>query len=107
MFLENNNIKFISQYKFDTCKNKQKLPFDFAIFIDNKIFLIEYNGLQHYKPMGFGNKNENTGIEKLERTIKNDTIKLKWCQENRISLLIIPYLEFNNIEQKIRDFLFT
>ncbi len=47
--LEENNIKFEPQYKFDNCKNKFKLPFDF--YLPDYNMCIEYDGLQHYRPI--------------------------------------------------------
>ena len=55
--LEKLNIKFETQYKFDDCYYKQKLAFDFAIFINGKFGLIEFHGEQHYKMIPFFNKN--------------------------------------------------
>jgi hypothetical protein len=42
-------VKVISQYKFDDCINIRPLPFDFKVILNNdKYFLIEFNGEQHY-----------------------------------------------------------
>jgi hypothetical protein len=102
-YLLNKNIQFKTQYTFDDCRNVKPLPFDFAIFKDNKlIILIEFHGLQHYEPKGFGEKNENKVKEKFINQQKNDKIKLEYCKKNKIDLLIIPYWERKNIE-KILD----
>jgi hypothetical protein len=51
--LTNNNIQYAPQYKIKECKSIQTLPFDFAIFIDNKLVgLIEYQGDIHYISTG-------------------------------------------------------
>ena len=53
-FLNNNHITFESQYKISECKDLRPLPFDFAIFIQNKLVaLIEYQGRQHYHNIDF------------------------------------------------------
>ncbi|MCK9330288.1 MAG: hypothetical protein M0Q94_10480 [Candidatus Cloacimonetes bacterium] len=89
-------LNFIKQYKFDDCIGlKRKLPFDFAIFDDdnNLKYLIEYNGIQHYKPVEiFG------GIEAFKKQCVNDQIKLDYCKMSNINLIIIPYWDFKNIE---------
>jgi hypothetical protein len=92
-YLIKNNINFIDEYMFDDCRGmKRPLPFDFAIFNENKCikFLIEYDGEFHYKPI--------VGIENLKYQKRNDSIKTNYCLRNNIPLLRIPYWEFNNIE---------
>lgn len=46
-----NNIKFISEKRFNGCKNINELPFDF--YLPNQNLLIEYDGIQHFKPINF------------------------------------------------------
>ena len=82
--LEENNIKFETQKKFNNCKFKYKLAFDFYL-IDFNI-LIEYDGIQHYKPV------EQFGGEKsLKYLQNNDNIKTKYCIDNNIELIRIKY----------------
>ena len=61
-------------------------------------------------------KNEETKIQKDEclndedilNDIKDrDNIKTTYCCTNHIDLLIIPYWEFNNIENILKNKLFT
>ena len=90
-YLKNNNINFIEQYKFDNCRAKRKLPFDFYLPLFN--ILIEYDGRQHYEiSKHFG------GIDAFIGTKVRDTIKNIYCNENNIKLIRIPYWNFNNIE---------
>ena len=82
--LLNKNINFISQYKFNDCKNIKTLPFDF--YLPDLNTCIEFQGEQHYKPINwFG------GIPVFNQLIKRDKIKEKYCLKNEIKLLIIPY----------------
>ena len=78
------NIPFEIEKKFSTCKDKKPLPFDFYV---NNQYLIEYDGIQHFK---------NT-IFDYEYTHKHDLIKSKWCKENKIPLIRIPYTHFDNL----------
>ena len=89
--LENLNIVYIFQHKFEDCKFYNKLPFDFYIPSLNTI--IEYDGEQHYKIIKkFG------GLEGfIDRKIR-DTIKNIYCQQNNIKLIRIPYWDYGNIE---------
>lgn len=97
--LNNKSIKYSLEYRFDNCKYKHTLPFDFAIFNnDNLSCLIEYDGEQHYIPIDFSGKGEDWANNQLNMTKKRDEIKTNYCKENKIKLIRIPYWEFNNIE---------
>jgi len=89
--LQKLDVCFIQQYKNKECKNKNCLPFDF--FIPDENLAIEYDGIQHFKERDFFG-----GKKYFEYTIKNDKIKNKYCKENDIDILRIPYYEYNNIE---------
>lgn len=92
-FLSNNNIDFIKQYKFDDCKNKLKLPYDFFLLKFNTC--IEFNGLQHYFPVNFFG-----GEERFKNQLKLDKIKRDYCFTNNIKLIVISYKD--NIEDKLK-----
>ncbi|WP_075810135.1 hypothetical protein [Clostridium perfringens] len=91
-YLEKNNINFEQEYRFEYCKHKRGLPFDF--YISNYNLCIEYDGEQHYKPKDFFG-----GEESFKITQKIDKIKNKFCINNNINLLRIPYHELGNIEE--------
>ena len=91
-YLTMNCIDFLREYKFDDCKNKRRLPFDFYLPHYNAV--IEYNGQQHYKPIAiFG------GEAHYIDTIKRDKIKRNYCKQNDIKMIIIPYWDYEKIEQ--------
>jgi hypothetical protein len=98
--LKSNNINYICEYKFQDCKNKKCLPFDFYLPEINAC--IEFDGQQHFIPMGFGSKDPKTPILKLKRTKINDEIRNKYCSINNIKLIRIPYKDFNNIEEILK-----
>lgn len=95
-FLESNNISFITQFRIEECRLQRVLPFDFAVFEGNNLLmLVEYDGEQHFKPV------KSFGGEKgfIELQIR-DKVKDKFCKDNNIELLRIPYYrlsEINNI----------
>ncbi len=96
-YLSNNNIDFIKEYIFDDCIYKKHLKFDFYIPILDLI--IEYNGQQHYSPVKiFG------GEEKYKETIKRDKIKIDYCKNNKIKMIVIPYWDYDNIETILEPF---
>ena len=85
-YLVENNILFNQQHTFVNCKNIQVLPFDF--YLPNHNICIEYDGIQHYKPINkFGGE---LGFLKIKH---NDSIKTKFCLDNNIRLIRIPYYE--------------
>lgn len=84
-FLEQNEIKFIAQYKFNDCKNIKPLPFDF--YLPDYNSCVEYNGKQHYI------LNEFFGEDNFKLTQKNDKIKMEYCKNNNIPLIVIKYDE--------------
>lgn len=93
-YLNKNEVKFEGQKTFEDCKNIRKLPFDF--YLPQYNLLIEYDGEYHYQII----KNFDKGDEnKLELRKKKDEIKNKFCKDNNIKLLRIPYWEINNIEK--------
>ena len=89
-FLENRDIKFIKEMKFESCKNKKLLPFDF--YLPDYKMCIEYDGQHHFNIVSkFG------GIELLDKVKENDNIKNEWCILNNIKLIRIPYTKKNKI----------
>lgn len=92
-WLKQYNIIFIPQYIIKECRNKRPLPFDFALFDRNNklIILIEYDGEYHYLPI--------VSKEQLKIQQYNDYLKDKYCQENNIKLLRIPYWDFSHLDE--------
>lgn len=99
-WLSINKIKFIPEKRFDTCKNKKSLRFDF--FLPDHNLIIEYDGLQHFT---FSKKGKIFTKKQMQKTQHNDFIKNKFCIENHINLLRIPYTEFNRINTILKNIL--
>jgi hypothetical protein len=95
-WLDRNEIKYISQKKFDNCLSlkSKKLKFDF--FLPTLNVCIEFDGKQHFEPLEF------FGGEKTFKILKeNDSIKNIYCEKNNISLIRIKYNE--DIEQVLKQ----
>lgn len=103
-YLENKNLNFEEQAKFETCKNKRCLPFDFMIKNKSKRYLIEYHGEQHYKLINF-TKDKIRAKKKYKQTKLHDKIKKNWCKVNKVPLLIVNYQDFSVLELKLKFFL--
>lgn len=88
-FLKKNNVDFKEQFRFDDCRLKNKLPFDFALFENDELLcLIEYQGEQHFRARDFFG-----GEEGFIYQQKRDSIKKEYCIKNNIPLIEIPYWE--------------
>lgn len=85
-YLEDHNIYFKTQYRFPDCKDKRSLPFDF--YLPEYNMCIEYDGEQHFKPIGRWK-----GAKGFEDIKRRDNIKNSYCKDNGIGLTRIKYTE--------------
>lgn len=86
--LDTLNFKYIQQKTFkdltSTGRECDKLMFDIAVYNDDALlYIIEYDGIQHFEQGHFHNT--------CNITHKNDLIKNKYCFNNHIPLIRIPY----------------
>lgn len=96
LFFDINKIQYNKEYKFDDCKYINKLPFDF--YLPDYNLCIEFDGKQHFYPVEhFG------GIKGLEDRKMKDNIKNKYCRDNGINILRIPYWDIDYIENILED----
>ena len=85
---------YCKQYRLSDCRLDKPLPFDFAIFENNKLIaLIEYQGDIHYHTTGGWNTQE-----RLIENQKRDKIKQDYCKEHNIPLFIISYWDYEKID---------
>lgn len=91
-YLEKNDIQFTPQKWFKDCKDIKPLPFDFYLPKEN--IIIEFDGEQHNKDASrfFHDSYD------LEIVKRHDEIKTKYCSDNNIQLIRIPYSEMKNID---------
>jgi len=79
-------IDYKYQHKFDNFN----LVFDF--YIPNENTCIEFDGIQHYKPVTiFG------GIDSFHKQVQRDLSKNIYCETNGVKLIRIPYYDIKNI----------
>ena len=95
--LENNNFEFETEFTFDDLRHVLLLRYDFTVINNDKIYLIECDGIQHFYPT--------FGKEAFERTKTTDKIKDDYAKENNIPLLRIKYDTKESIENMILDFI--
>lgn len=91
LFLDVNKIIYKKEYRFNDCRYKLPLKFDF--YLPDYNTCIEYDGEQHFKKYHKWDDDSN-----FEIRIKRDQIKNDYCENNNINLLRIKYTQFNNID---------
>ena len=88
--LKQAGLSFEQQYSFSDLVGPSGHPlrFDFAVFDDNDEidFLIEFQGIQHYKP-----KSQFGGVAGLKKQQFYDMRKREYCNKHDIKLILIPY----------------
>lgn len=85
-----NGISFAEEYEFPdlVSSSGRHLRFDFCVFDKNGniAFLIEYQGRQHYAPVGRWG-----GGAAFRRQLYNDKLKRLYCLDHGYNLVTIPY----------------
>jgi hypothetical protein len=89
--LKEKGINYKVQYMFNDCVNIKKLPFDF--YLPEQNICIEYDGLQHFKPIDYFG-----GVKSFNELKQRDSIKDKYCLENNIKLIRIPFDKYDFID---------
>lgn len=93
--LQNWGYSFEEQVRFASCKNINTLPFDFGVKDEegNIVFLIEYDGEQHFKEMNFFG-----GRKAYIQRVRNDRIKSNFAHVHGIPLFRMTYNQQNKEE---------
>lgn len=94
--LTQNHIKFKREVIFPDLKNYggHNLRFDFVCYKQNKIaFIIEVDGIQHYKYVARFYK---TQLD-FQKAQERDRRKNSYCLSHNIPLIRIPYWEEDNL----------
>jgi len=80
--LDNNNIKYISQKPV----NIEEVVYRFDFYIPSLDIFIEFDGIQHFKPIDYFG-----GIDSFKKCKINDSIKNGWIDHNKYKLIRISY----------------
>lgn len=103
-YFDEKGIEYIKEVRFEDCKDKVKLPFDYQV----KTGLIEVDGMQHedVKRYHFC-RTEEENIKYFQRQKYHDEIKEEYCKSHNIKLLRISYKEIldGSYKNKIDEFL--
>ncbi len=91
-------IKYFQEFKFNLCRDKQSLPFDF--YIPDKDILIEFDGEHHFKIKDFFG-----GEDRFRNIQRRDKIKNTFCKDYNIKIIRIKYTEMKKIKEKLKEIL--
>ena len=92
--LNKHNIVFEYQKTFDWLKYARKLYLDF--YLPDYNVAIECQGIQHFKPIWFGEKDEKKIYEMFESIKIRDNIKRELCNKHGISVYYYSDKIYNN-----------
>jgi very-short-patch-repair endonuclease len=93
-YLNDKKLNFEEQKNFKNCVHKKYLYFDF--YLPDYKCCIEFDGVQHFKPVEYFG-----GEETFNETIIRDKIKNEYCLNNNIHLFRIKYND--DIELVLED----
>lgn len=93
--LDKFNIKYIQQKRFQDCRDTKPLPFDF--FLPDHNCCIEFDGYQHHNIAVFDTQ------KSFDKRQEHDKMKTNYCKDKNIKLIRIPYWEYNNIEEILKN----
>ena len=96
LWLNEHKFQYITQYKFQECRDKLPLPFDF--YLPQHNICIEYDGEQHFKSKDWFGGQESFNVLRYHDDLKNN-----YCDNHNITLLRISYKQ--NIEEELNKFL--
>lgn len=100
-FLDKNGIK--NQPEYPVIIDGIRYKYDF--YLPEYNLMIEYDGNIHYEPARYHGKDSEQDLLDFKKRQQRDEIKNKYCKDNNINLLRIPYWESKNIETIINSHL--
>jgi len=103
-YLVDMGYKFDAQFTDPSLRLTNVLKIDFMIYVNGEMRAVELNGKQHYIQ---ANRSKDMELNKrnFELYQERDAIKVKWCAERGIPLLVISYLDFHRIPELIEAFI--
>jgi very-short-patch-repair endonuclease len=81
------------QKTFDDCLSTKNWKLKFDFYLPEQSICIEYDGLQHFKPIDYFG-----GVKSFNELKQRDSIKDKYCLENNIKLIRIPFDKYYFID---------
>ena len=89
--LDKLSLDYQEQVSFDNLKHISRLTYDF--YIPSTRTLIEYQGIQHYKPTSFGSVSEDVKLKNFGKQQLHDRLKRDFAKSNDMKLVEVPYTD--------------
>lgn len=93
--LTENGIEFSTEYVDRRCRNSKTggfFRFDFSVKSNDGMYLIEFDGAQHFRPVLLWDNNCS-----YEDRVMMDNLKTEFCVDNGIPLIRIPYTRLKKL----------
>ena len=88
-YLDKNGVCYSQQKTYDGLSHKQPLRYDF--YLPEHNLLIEYQGIQHFKPTTFGGVSRDTAVTNLKQQQVRDRLKREHAKSLGIRLIEPTY----------------
>jgi hypothetical protein len=98
---------FKTEYKFKKLLGigDRQLRYDFVVFHKEDLLLIEFDGMQHFKPVKWQNNESDEKIQQRYEMIRcHDRRKNKYANKHEYPLLRIKYSDVNKSKELIEEF---
>lgn len=89
------SFTFEKQKTFSELKSNDNVLLRFDFYLLDLNTIIEYQGKQHYEPIDYFG-----GEESFKKQLENDNLKRRYCKENNIKLIEIPYWDYDIINEE-------
>lgn len=96
-YLDSKNVEYETQKKFSELTRDKPLSYDFWLLKHN--VLIEFQGIQHYKPIDFFG-----GYTRFTKQKESDSMKRTFAYANGYTLIEVPYY-INDVKKYLDDVL--
>lgn len=104
-WLTKNNIVYKRQHTYSDLRGLRGKNLRFDFYVPHRNLLIEFDGIQHFKPVCFSGIKMERAKEILKRCQINDSYKNKYCAENNIPILRIKYNEIKKIPEILTKYI--
>lgn len=102
-FLQESNIKFESQKRFDDLVGSGNGHLSYDYYLPHHNLLVEFQGVQHEAPTKFHTSTDFESEIAFKKQQEHDEIKRQYAKDNNIELLEIWYYNFDNIETILQN----
>ncbi len=102
-YLDQHEFSYAQQWKFNS-DDVRRMRFDFVVWHEDSLYVIEFQGKQHYVPVSFSSDNsEDVKIRNLYTIATRDKKKRLYCANQGYTFLAIPFWQIDGIDELLCD----